>query len=157
VLNSSALEWNQIVGSWASRNGVTWDQSATGGNFPLIMMASPTDRVTYIYDYATQLDNNNTITWYYISKDYPVLNEKLILDGINVYGSGNFTVAVSTDSGYSWQTVGNFTAASRPGTLVKRLLDYTLTSQFFRFRFSGTDPTFSLTDIAVRYMDASEY
>ena len=73
---------------------------------------------------------------------------------INAYGRGTALVEVSTDSGQTYLTVGTF----KFGTyLTKQKLDFTVTSDFFRFRLSGTDPSFQLADLVVRYLDGSEF
>lgn len=152
--NPSGFEWVQLVGTWQQQN-FTWSQRTVAGNFPFILFAAYYDRVTYVYNYLAQTDNGAVIPWYFITKDYPVLDQKLTFDGITAYGRGNnVTIEIATSDGTNWSTVGVMNFGS---TLTKQTLDFQVTSDFFRLRFSGNDPTFQLSDMAPRYIDASEY
>jgi hypothetical protein len=154
IFNTSSQEWIQIVGTWQQRAGNVWNQRASAGNFPLVLLCAYVDRVTYLYDYTSQTDAGSVITWYAITKDYPILDQKLILDGINVYAKGTALFEVSIDSGLTYQTIGTLAFGQ---ALSRQNLDFELTGNFFRFRISGTDPLFQLSDISYRYMTGSEY
>jgi hypothetical protein len=161
--NSNSRTWAQAIGTWLEQVG-PWVQRSSAGTFPFLVFAAYFDRVTYKYDYQAQTDclydpttgiaTQVIISWFYVSKDYPVLDQKLILDGINVYAQGTCLFEVSPDSGVTWKTLGTLSFGT---SLSKKLLDFQLTSDLFRFRFSGTDPTFQMADYSVRYLEASEY
>ena len=152
--NPSGKSWNQLIGTWQQQN-FTWSQRTAAGNYPLILLAAYEDRVTYVYDYRTQTDNGAVIPWYLVTKDYPVLDQKLIFDGITAYGKGNnVLVELATSDGTDWATVGTMNFGT---TFTKQMLDFQATSDFFRLRISGTDPNFQLSDLAPRYLEASEF
>ena len=152
--SSNARLWDEIVGDWLVQTG-PWVSRATQGNYPLLLIASALDRQVYAYDYTSQSDNGIEIAWYFTSKDFPVLNEKLLFDGIVAYGRGNAVLCeVSTDYGATWATIGTFNFGT---SYSKQTLDYQVTGDFFRFRMSGVGYGFFLSQFSLRYLTASEF
>jgi hypothetical protein len=155
VYNSNSISWIQDTLTWAQKT-TAWNSRAATGNYPNLLLASPSDRLTYIYDFKTQNRNGAMISWYFVTKDFPVLENKLLFDGIVAYGKGNnVSVAISVDGGNSYQTVGVMNFGDSYYT--KQILDYQVAGDFFRIRFSGVGYGFFLSQFALRYLSESEY
>lgn len=155
AFNSGALTWEGDTQEWSQKT-TSWDSRAVLGNYPLLLMASPADRQVYCYNFTTAMRNSQQTSWYYTTKDYPVIDELLTFDGIVAYGKGNgVQVDISTDYGQNYQTVGIFNFGTQFYT--KQILDYQVTGDFFRIKFSGVGYGFFLSQFALRYLEASEY
>jgi hypothetical protein len=153
---TSALSWAESVGASWLDDTVAWNARASQGNYPILLLCSATDSQVYAYDFQTGNWNGAEIPWYFVSKDFPILEEKLIFDGIAAYGMGNGVLCeISTDSGTSYQTVGTFNFGTQNFT--KQVLDYQITGDFFRFRLSGVGYGFFLSQLSFRFLEASEY
>jgi hypothetical protein len=153
--NSSALEWQDDTLTWEEKT-TAWSSRAILGNYPLLLLASPSDRQVYCYNFTAQTRNGVSAPWYFTTKDFPVIDGFLTFDGIVAYGKGNdIQVAISTDYGQSFQTVGTYNFGTQFYT--KQTLDYQVTGDFFRIRFSGVGYGFFLSQFSLRYLDASEY
>ncbi len=153
---TSALTWAQSAGEDWLQDTLSWNSRAAAGNFPILLMTSTLDSRVYAYDFQASTWSGVPIPWYFVSKDFPVMDQKLLFDGIVAYGVGNGVLCeLSTDSGITWETIGTFNFGLN--SYSKQVLDYQITGDFFRFRLSGVGYGFFLSQISLRYLDASEF
>lgn len=154
----TATRWIDLgTTRWIDRHR-PWNARANQPLFHQILLCGATDNQVYLYDWNTTTQDNGTpISWYYVSKDYPIPDEWKTLDGLVFYGKGIVNlVEISTDGGVSYHQL-NLEGPVNMGTSWTRAnVDCSLTCDFVRVRFSGTDPSFKLSWFAFKSMHASE-
>lgn len=147
--------WEQLIGNWLQQTW-RWSSRSTQPNFPTLLLCGADDNQVYSYDYIfSQTDNGAPIPWYFTTKDYPTPEDWETLDGLTFYGKGSIQlIEISTDFGVTYQTLAQNLMIG--GTWALADVDCSITAEFLRFRFSGTDPAFKLSWFALRTMKASE-
>ena len=149
------IRWVDIEGNWLSRHK-PWNARSSQQNYNSILLTGATDNQVYIYDFNnTTTDAGTPISWYFVSKDFPLPTDWETLDGIAFYGKGIVDlVEISTDFGVTFHQLGANIVLGP--TWARGDLDCSLTCQFIRVRFSGLDPSFKLSWFAFKTMKASE-
>jgi hypothetical protein len=155
VYRTAGIQWSNETREWKDCTN-TWAARTVAGNYPTLLLADYPNRVVQNYDFVQIARDLETTPWYYVSKDYPVLNELLLFDGIVAYGLGdNVSVAVSIDYGQTWDNVGTFNFGTSFYT--RQVLDFQVSGSFFRFKVSGVGYGFFLSQFALRYLSESEF
>jgi len=151
----NGVPWTQLSGSrWIDRHR-TWSARANCLLFRQILLCGTNGQV-YLYDFNTTVtDNGLPISWWFVSKDYPIPTEWRTVDGVVVYGKGILgLIEVSLDFGVTWhQLASNIVLGP---TWARRDADCSLTCEFLRVRLSGNDPSFKLSWFAFKTLSASE-
>jgi hypothetical protein len=147
--------WEQVHTTWATTPG-TWSSRVTLGNFPFILLTDTMTNRVYAYNYTAQDDDGTQIEWYYVTKDFPTIDQLLMLDGFVGFGksASPVLVEVSNDQGISWTTAGIFNFGP---SYSRQVVDYQLTNGLFRFRLSGVGSSTAISQLAIRYLPASEF
>jgi len=151
----AANRWIDLAGTrWIDRHK-PWNARANLANYRSMMLCGA-DKQIYLYDFnTTTTDAGNVISWYFVSKDYPLPDNWETIDGLVFYGKGIVDlVEISTDFGRTYTVLG--TNVVLGPTWARHDVDCSITTEFVRVRFSGTDPSFKLSWFSFKHMFASE-
>ena len=154
-VGGTSRTWNDLVGSWTVQTW-SWNWRGLIQSYTSLLFCGALDNQVYDYKFFNSpTDNGAVIPWYFTTKDFVMPEDWETLDGLVFYGQGTIgTVELSLDFGVTYRVFG--TNVAMGPTWSRQEIDFSLTTEFVRARFSGTDPAFKLSWFALKHMFASE-
>ena len=154
-IGGTSRTWNDLIGSWAVQSW-SWNWRGLIQSYASLLFCGALDNQVYIYKFFdSPTDNGAVIPWYFTTKDFVMPEDWETLDGLVFYGQGVIgKVELSLDFGVTYKVFGTNIVLGT--TWSRQELDFSLTTDFVRVRFSGTDPAFKLSWFALKHMFASE-
>lgn len=133
--------WLEATEAWQD-DTLPWNARANTEQSPQTILCDAGNMRTLLYDYSNSTDDGATIPWEYTTKDFMSPPYLLRLDGISLRGTGNnVLVEISLDAGQTFEQMGTVNFGL---TYTTQKLTLQRVGDQLRFRFSGSDPNFTL-------------
>jgi hypothetical protein len=140
--------WNKLSGSWLQQDWI-WKSKRIVSSSPITLLLGYDPKQVYSYDYLTQGDDGNVVSWYADTKDFTSPSEMIRFDLLEFEAKGpEIKILYSTDGGSSYTTLETRTMGA---AFTKHRIYKQFVADQARFRFEGSKGGFVLKRFKMKY------